>query len=415
MKILVVGNGGREDAICKKLSESKKTKEIHIISGNAGTLRYAKNVDIPLEDIKKIADYAKNEKIDLCIVGPEAVLCKGIVDELEKYNIKSFGPSKISAQLEGSKDFAKKFMQKYDIPTAKYEKAESKKDALEKLEKFSVPYVLKADGLCAGKGVKICTTKEDAIGYIEELFDKEIFGEEGKKLVIEEFLMGEEASLMCFVTNNKIIHLESAKDYKRIFDDNKGDNTGGVGCYSPSDLFTDSLKIKLKEITDKIYFGLKQEKILYNGILFIGFMIQNEEPKILEFNVRFGDPETEVVLTRLESDFVEIIEKAIENKLEESDFIWNKKKCLTVVLTAKGYPNDYEKGKEINGIETTQNVYIYHNNTIEKEGKVFSSGGRVLSVTGLGDSLEEIRKNVYSNIEKIYFENKTFRTDIGKI
>ena len=337
MKILVIGNGGREDAICRKLSESKISKEIHIINGNAGTLRYAKNIDINVEDIEKIADYAKNEKINLCIVGPEVPLCKGLCDLLESNGIRTFGPDKKSARLEGSKDFAKEFMLKYDIPTAKYEKAESKKEAIQKLELFKPPFVLKADGLCAGKGVKICQNQAEAIEYIEDLFDREIFGKEGKKLVIEEFLQGKEASLMCFVTKDRIIHLESARDYKRIYDNDEGDNTGGVGCYSPSELFIPELKQKLKEITQQIYLGLKKEDILYTGILFIGFMIQDNNPKILEFNVRFGDPETEVVLTRLESDFIEIIEKAIDNKLNEEDFIWNKKSCLTVVLTSKGY------------------------------------------------------------------------------
>lgn len=414
MKILVIGNGGREDTICKKLSESKKTKEIHIINGNAGTLRYAKNVDIAVDDIEKISDYAKSEKFDLCIVGPEVPLCKGVVDLLAANGIRVFGPDKSAARLEGSKDFAKEFMLKYNIPTAKYEKAESKEAALEKLELFDAPFVLKADGLCAGKGVKICQNKKEAIEYIEDLFDREIFGQEGKKLVIEDFLYGEEASLMCFVTKSKIIHLESARDYKKIYDGDKGDNTGGVGCYSPSELFTDELKSKLKQITDEIYLGLKKDDILFTGILFIGFMIQNNVPKILEFNVRFGDPETEVVLTRLKSDFVEIIEKALDDNLSEDDFVWDDKKCLTVVLTSKGYPNEYEKNKEISGIENVDDVYVYHNNTVFRDGKVYSAGGRALSVTGIGDSLEDIREKVYRNIDKIYFENKSFRTDIGK-
>lgn len=414
MKILVIGNGGREDTICKKLAESKKTKEIHIVNGNAGTLRYAKNVDIAVDDIEKISDYAKQEKFDLCIVGPEVPLCKGIADLLTQNGIRVFGPDKSAARLEGSKDFAKEFMLKYNIPTAKYEKAESKAVALKKLELFEAPFVLKADGLCAGKGVKICQNKTEAIEYIEDLFDREIFGKEGKKLVIEDFLYGEEASLMCFVTKSGIIHLESARDYKKIYDEDKGDNTGGVGCYSPSELFTDELKSKLKQITDEIFLGLKKDDILFTGILFIGFMIQNNVPKILEFNVRFGDPETEVVLTRLKSDFVEIIEKALDDNLSEADFVWDDKKCLTVVLTSKGYPNEYEKNKEISGIENVDDVYVYHNNTIFRDGKVFSAGGRVLSVTGMGDSLEDIREKVYRNIDKIYFENKSFRTDIGK-
>lgn len=414
MKILVIGNGGREDTICKKLSDSKKANEIHIINGNAGTLRYAKNVDISVDDIEKIADYAKKEAFDFCIVGPEVPLCLGVADLLSKNGIRVFGPEKSPARLEGSKDFAKEFMIKYNIPTAKYEKAESKEVALEKLELFEAPFVLKADGLCAGKGVKICQNKDEAIHYIGDLFDREIFGKEGKKLVIEDFLYGEEASLMCFVTKSGIIHLESARDYKKIYEGDKGDNTGGVGCYSPSELFTDELKTKLKKITDEIYEGLKSENILFTGILFIGFMIQNNVPKILEFNVRFGDPETEVVLTRLKSDFVEIIEKALDDNLKESDFVWDNKKCLTVVLTSKGYPNEYEKNKGITGIENVEDVYVYHNNTIFRDGKVYSAGGRVLSVTGMGDSLEEIREKVYRNIEKIHFENKSFRNDIGK-
>lgn len=414
MRVLVIGNGGREDAICKKISESKKLTKLYCSEGNAGTLRYAENVKLKNND--EILDFAEKNNINLVIVGPEVPLCEGIKDKFDNTNIKVFGADKESAKLEGSKDFAKEFMLKYNIPTAKYETVTSKSEGEKVIKHFTYPLVIKADGLCAGKGVKICQNELEAKEYLKELFEEKIFGQEGTTAVIEEFLEGKEASLLCFVSDGNLIPMESARDYKRIYDGDKGENTGGVGCYSPNELFNEDLKKSIKPVLEKISYGLKQENLAYSGILFIGFMIKNNEPKILEFNVRFGDPETEVVLPRMESDLIDVIEKSIEGTLKAEDLTWKKEKCMTVILTSKGYPLKYEKGKEISGIENVdEDIYVYHNNTEFKNNKILSAGGRVLSVTALGSDFEEMRRQIYKNIEKINFENKTFRKDIGII
>ena len=413
MKVLVIGNGGREDAICKKISESNKCTELFCSKGNAGTLRYAENVE--LNSNEEIFRFSNDNNIDLVVVGPEAPLCEGIVDLFKDSNIKVFGADKKSARLEGSKDFAKKFMKKYDVPTARYETIKSIEEGKKAIENFSYPIVIKADGLCAGKGVRICNTKEDVLDYFKELFEDKIFGKEGSTVVIEEFLRGKEASLLCFVSKGNLIPMESARDYKRIFDNDEGENTGGVGCYSPSELFNEELKLQIEKILEKISNGLKKENLEYSGVLFIGFMI-DEDAKVLEFNVRFGDPETEVVLPRMESDLLLAIEKSLDGSLEREDLKWKKEKCLTVILTSRGYPKNYEKGKEISGIDSVdKDIYVYHNNTKVNGSKILTDGGRVLSVTALGDSYDEIREKVYRNIEKISFETKQYRKDIGKM
>ena len=413
MKVLVIGNGGREDAICKKISESNKCTELFCSKGNAGTLRYAKNVELNTNE--EILEFSKNHNIDLVVVGPEAPLCEGIVDLFKGSSIKIFGADKKSARLEGSKDFAKKFMKKYDVPTARYETIKSIEEGKKAIEKFLYPIVIKADGLCAGKGVRICNTKEEVLEYFKELFEDKIFGKEGSTVVIEEFLRGKEASLLCFVSKGNLIPMESARDYKRIFENDEGENTGGVGCYSPSELFDEELKLKIEKTLEKISNGLKKENLEYSGILFIGFMI-SEDAKVLEFNVRFGDPETEVILPRMESDLLLAIEKSLDGSLKREDLKWKKEKCLTVILTSRGYPKNYEKGKEIFGIDSVdKDIYVYHNNTKVNGSKLLTDGGRVLSVTALGISYDEIREKVYRNIEKISFETKQYRKDIGKM
>lgn len=413
MKVLVIGNGGREDAICKKISESKKCTELYCSKGNAGTLRYAKNID--LKSNEEIFEFSNTNNIDLVVVGPEAPLCDGIVDLFNNSNIKVFGADKKSARLEGSKDFAKEFMKKYEVPTAKYETIRTMDEGLKAIERFSYPIVVKADGLCAGKGVRICNTKNEVLNYFKELFEEKVFGDEGTTVVIEEFLKGKEASLLCFVSKGNLIPMESARDYKRIFDNDEGENTGGVGCYSPSELFTDELKLKVDKTLKKISYGLKNEKLEYSGILFIGLMI-DDEAKVLEFNVRFGDPETEVVLPRMETDLLLAIEKSIDGTLNKEDLKWKKEKCLTVILTSKGYPKAYEKGKIITGIDLVdKDIYVYHNNTRLEGDNILTDGGRVLSVTSLGSSYDDIRNKVYKNIELISFETKQYRKDIGKI
>jgi phosphoribosylamine--glycine ligase len=415
MKVLVIGSGGREHALCWKIAQSKLVSKIYCAPGNGGTGEIAENVNIKANEIDKLLDFALNNKIDLTIVGPEDPLVLGIVDKFEENGLKIFGPNKKCSKLEGSKDFAKGFMEKYDISTAKYRTFTEYEEAINGLNEFEFPLVIKADGLCLGKGVVICNTKEEAKKTLKEILKDKIFGNEGNKVVIEEFLDGIEASLLCFVTNGEIIPLESAKDYKKIYDGDLGLNTGGVGCYSPSPLFTEHLKENIKsDALKKISYGLEKENLDFKGILFIGFMITNGEPKVLEFNVRFGDPETEVIIPRLKSDIVDLFLKVIGGTLEEKDLYWDEKSCLTVVLTSKGYPVAYEKGYEISGLNNLgESIIVFHNGTKYNDDKLITNGGRVLSITSLGENLASARENIYKNINKVKFDGICYRNDIG--
>ena len=415
MKVLVIGSGGREHALCWKIAQSQKVSKIYCAPGNGGTESIAENIDIKADEIDKLLEFAIENEIDLTLVGPEDPLCFGIVDKFEENNLKIFGPNKKCAQLEGSKEFSKKFMEKYDIPTAKYKSYTDFEEAISDLGNFAYPLVIKADGLCAGKGVVICNSKTEAEDTIKDILIEKCFGDEGNKIIIEEFLDGIEASLLCFVSNGKIIPLESAKDYKKIYENDLGPNTGGVGCFSPSPLFTKELNNKIKkDVLEKIANGIKNEGLDFKGILFIGFMIVEGTPKVLEFNVRFGDPETEVVLPRLQSDIVDLFLKTIDGTLEESDLIWDERCCVTVVLTSRGYPGSYEKGYEINIDGLDDSIILFHNGTKYKEGKLLTNGGRVLSVTSLGQTIDKARENVYKNIEKIRFDGVYYRKDIAE-
>lgn len=417
MKVLVIGSGGREHALCWKVKQSQKVSKIYCAPGNGGTAEIAENINIKANDVNSLLEFASKNKIDLTIVGPEEPLVLGIVDKFEVNNLKIFGPNKECAKLEGSKDFSKQFMEKYNIPTAKYKSCTNYNDALEALKEFNYPLVIKADGLCLGKGVVICNSQEEAIKVVEEILVHKVFGDEGNKIVIEEFLDGVEASLLCFVTEDKIIPLESAKDYKKIYENDLGPNTGGVGCFSPAPYFTDKLKNKIRtEVLDKIINGFKNEGLKYKGILFIGFMIVNDQPSVLEFNARFGDPETEVVIPRLKTDIVDLFLHTIDNTIQESDLVWNDNSCVTVVVTSKGYPGQYEKGYEITFNEKLDNsIIVFHNGTKYENNKLLTNGGRVLSITSLGETFEKARDIIYNNIDKIKFDGMQFRKDIGKI
>lgn len=417
MKVLVIGSGGREHALCHKLSESKRVSKIYCAPGNGGTLQVAENVNINPKDIDLLLDFAINKDIDLTVVGPEDPLVNGIVDRFNEKGLRIFGPNKKGAILEGSKIISKGFMEKYNIPTGKYKVFKEAKAAISFLDSLNYPIVIKADGLCAGKGVIICKTKEEGIKAIEDIMVDKKFGLSGEEILIEEFLEGTEISLLCFVSNENIIPMESARDYKKIFEGDKGPNTGGVGCFSPNPVMTDKLKEEIeKSILKNIKIGFKNEDIDFRGILFIGLMLTSDGPKVLEFNVRFGDPETEVVLPRLENDIVDIFEKTMDGSLKEEDLKWTDKKCVTVVLTSKGYPVEYEKGKEITGTEELdKDIILFHNGTKMEDGKLLTNGGRVLSVTALGDTLQEAREKVYKNIDKIKFDGLCYRKDIGII
>lgn len=417
MKVLVIGSGGREHALCWKIAQSGLVDKIYCAPGNGGTSLVAENIDIKVTEVEKLLEFALNNQIDLTVVGPEDPLVLGIVDKFEENSLKIFGPNKECAQLEGSKEYSKLFMEKYKIPTAKYKSFTIYKEALNGLDEFTYPLVIKADGLCLGKGVIICNNRDEAVSTLKDILENRIFGDEGRKVVIEEFLDGIEASLLCFVTNGKIIPLESAKDYKKIYDDDLGSNTGGVGCYSPSPLFTSEINRIIEEnVLNNISQGFLEEGLNFKGILFIGFMIVGNDPKVLEFNVRFGDPETEVLMPRLNSDIVDLFLKVIDGNLVKEDLIWSNKPCLTVVLTSEGYPGPYKKGKEIVIDEKLdKDILIFHNGTKRDKFKLKTNGGRVLSITALGDNQEAARKLIYSNIDKVSFDGACYRNDIGII
>ncbi|WMM23889.1 phosphoribosylamine--glycine ligase [Tissierella sp. MB52-C2] len=417
MKVLVLGSGGREHALCWKIAKSSKVSKIYCAPGNGGTAELAENMDINVDDIDKLLEFALENNIDLTVVGPEQPLVLGIVDRFQEEGLKIFGVNKECARLEGSKEFSKVFMEKYNIPTAKYKTFTDLEDAIEGIKEFSYPLVIKADGLCAGKGVVICHSEDEAKDTLKDILGNKIFGDEGNKVVIEEFLDGVETSLLCVVTKDKIVPMESAKDYKKIYDGDKGPNTGGVGCISPSPIFNEELSEKIeKNILNNIRYGLAKENLDFRGILFIGLMVVKGEPKVLEFNTRFGDPETEVLIPRLDSDIVELFEKTIDGTFMKSDLKWNNDRAMTVVLVSEGYPNEYEKGfKIINIDKVDNNTIVFHNGTKIVDKDLVTNGGRVLSVTSLGKTLDETIKNAYENVEKINFSNMYYRKDIGKI
>lgn len=417
MKVLVIGSGAREHALCWKIKQSKKVSKLYCAPGNAGIEQVAECVNIKAESIDELIDFSVNNKIDLVVIGPEGPLVDGIVDKLKNAGIRAFGPTQKGAILEGSKAYSKNFMNKYSIPTARYEVYDDANLALEGIKKFNLPVVIKADGLAAGKGVVICQSIEEATDTINNIMKNKQFGEAGNTIVIEEYLVGTEASLLCFVDGNKIIPMESARDYKKAFDNDKGLNTGGMGCFSPNPIYNKTLKEYInKNILYPTLKGFKEEGIDFKGVLFIGLMINDNMAKVLEYNVRFGDPETEVILPRLKSDLIEIMEKCIDGNLQEEDLKWTDKNCLTVIIASGGYPEKYEKGKEIKGLEAIDSdLMIFHGGSKNVNNKIITDGGRVLAVTSLGSTLEEARSKVYKNITNICFDNMYYRKDIGKI
>ncbi|KKY01028.1 phosphoribosylamine--glycine ligase [Paraclostridium benzoelyticum] len=415
MKILVVGSGGREHAICYSLLKGKKVEEIYCAPGNAGISEIAQCLSIKDNDIDNLYKFAKENKIDLTIVGPEVPLVDGIVDKFEKENLRIFGPNKKCSMLEGSKAFSKEFMIKHDIPTAKFKEYMDLDEAINEIDSFGYPVVIKADGLAAGKGVVIAKDKEEGIKALREMMSDKKFGSAGEKIVIEEFLKGIETSILAFVDNNTIVPMESAKDHKKVYNNEEGPNTGGMGTFSPSNIYDEQLShIVKKEVLDKTLKGFKYDNLNYKGILFIGLMITEDGPKVLEYNVRFGDPETQSVLLRLETDLIEIIEAILENRLNEIHIKYDEKNAVCVMLTSGGYPESYEKGKVITGLDKVdEDIVIFHSGTKIINNKLVTNGGRVIGISAKGNSLEEASKKVYENIEKIKFEGMHYRTDIG--
>ncbi len=416
MKILVIGSGAREHAVCWKLKQSSKVDKIYCAPGNGGISQIAECVNIKADSLNELVNFAVLNNIDLAVIGPEGPLVEGLTDMLEEKAIKVFGPCKKGARLEGSKSYSKDFMKKYNIPSAKYEVYTDSEKAKKGLKHFNVPLVVKADGLAAGKGVLICETMEEAAAAVNSIMNEKQFGDAGNTVVIEEFLDGTEASLLCFADGKSIIPMESARDYKKAYDKDKGLNTGGMGCFSPNTIYTDELKKYIDEnIIKTTLNGLKEEVIDFKGVLFIGLMVKNNQAKVLEYNTRFGDPETEVVLPRLESDLADIMLKCIDGNLSEEDLLWKKEKCVTVVLASGGYPENYEKGMEITGLDDVDDdIIIFHGGTKTKNSKILTDGGRVLAVTAMGKTLKEAREKIYVNIPKLHFDKMEFRTDIAK-
>lgn len=416
MKILVVGGGGREHAICWKLSNEKNVEKIYCAPGNPGIAEVAECVNIGDSDIDELAKFAKENEIDITVVGPEVPLVMGITDVFESQGLKVFGPNKKCARLEGSKAFSKDFMTRHNLPTAKYKEYTNIDKAIDDIDDFGYPVVIKADGLAAGKGVIISENREDAIKTLKEMMNDKKFGTAGEKIVIEEFLSGIETSILAFVDNETIIPMVSAKDHKKVNDGETGLNTGGMGTFSPSEIYTYELSKEIKEnILDKTLKGFQEDNLDFKGILFVGLMITKDGPKILEYNVRFGDPETQSVLFRLETDLSEIISAVINNKLKDIDIKYSDDSAICVMLTSGGYPESYEKGKLITGLDNLdKDIVVFHSGTKLLDNKLVTNGGRVISITAKGKTVKEAGKKVYENIKKINFEGMYYRTDIWK-
>ena len=415
MNVGIIGSGGREHAITFSLSKSKKIGKIFCMPGNAGTENIAKNIKVDISDFKKIEVEVKKNNIELLIIGPEKPLVDGIVDFFQDTNIKVFGPNKAASQLEGSKIFTKKICEKYKIPTAKFGIFQNIKESKNYLEKSNYPIVIKADGLASGKGVYINKNKDEAFKAINEIFNGK-FGE-AKNVLIEEFLDGEEMSFFIITDGNHIENFETAQDHKRVHEGDKGKNTGGMGAYSPSRLFNEKLEKKIIEkIIKPTLFGLKDLEITYKGFLYAGLMIKNNEPYLIEYNVRMGDPECQTILPKLDSDLLDIFLTCCDGNLKESKISWNNKKSLSIVLCSKGYPDEYKKNILINNLEKIkqdQNNLCFHAGTIKELGKIMSIGGRVLNFVCIADNFNEARKNAINNINILNWDKGFYREDIG--
>ena len=418
MKVLVVGGGGREHALVRKIKESKKVDEIFCTPGNGGISYDAKCFDVAATDIDGVVNLAKEIKADLVVVAPDDPLVAGMVDALNEAGFKTFGPRANAAIIEGSKVFSKELMQKYNIPTAEYKVFDNAEEAIEYIkERNEFPTVIKADGLALGKGVIIPENLEDAIAGVKEIMEDKIFGASGNNIVVEEFLTGPEASVLAFTDGKCVKPMVSSMDHKRALDGDKGLNTGGMGTVSPNPYYTQEVA---KECMDKIFIptinAMNNEGRTFKGCLYFGLMITPKGPKVIEYNCRFGDPETQVVLPRLKTDIVDIFEAIDNETLSDLDVEWSDDACACVIMASGGYPKSYPKGIEITGLSNGQldGVTVYHAGTKLQDNKLVTSGGRVLGVTALGDTLENALKKSYDAVEKIHFEGAHYRRDIGK-
>ncbi|MBQ2287274.1 MAG: phosphoribosylamine--glycine ligase [Lachnospiraceae bacterium] len=418
MKVLIVGSGGREHAIAWKVSQSKRVEKIYCAPGNAGIEEYAECVNIGAMEFDKLTAFAMENEIDLTIIGMDDPLVGGVVDAFEEKGLRVFGPRKLAAMIEGSKAFSKDLMKKYNIPTAAYENFDDAKAALEYLETAKMPIVLKADGLALGKGVLICNTLEEAKEGVKSIMEDKQFGSAGNRMVVEEFMTGREVSVLCFCDGTNVVPMTSAQDHKRALDGDQGLNTGGMGTFSPSPFYTPEIAAFCEE---KIYkptmAAMKAEGRDFVGILFVGLMLTADGPKVLEYNARFGDPETQVVLPRMKTDIVDVFEACIDGKLDEINLEFEDNAAVCVVLASDGYPVKYDKGFVISGLETFkehEGYYCFHAGTKRTDAGIVTNGGRVLGVTAKGADLKEARANAYKATEWVSFENKYMRHDIGK-
>ena len=418
MKVLVIGSGGREHAIVKKISMSPKVERLYCAPGNAGIAELAECVDIPVSDFCGLAEFASGEGIDLTVVGPDDPLVGGVVDVFEARGLRVFGPRKNAAILEGSKAFSKDLMKKYHIPSAAYETFDNPKEAVNYLSKASFPIVLKADGLALGKGVLICNTFEEATEGVKQIMEDKQFGSAGDRLVIEEFMTGREVSVLAFCDGSKILPMTSAQDHKRAKDNDQGLNTGGMGTFSPSPFYTKEIdEFCVKNIYEPTMAAMKAEGREFIGILFVGLMLTKDGPKVLEYNARFGDPETQVVLPRMKNDIIEVFEACIDGTLDQIKLDFEDNAAVCVILASDGYPEHYEKGFPIRGLENfreKEDYFVFHAGTKKSGSDIVTNGGRVLGVTATGRDLREARRKAYEATGWIEFENKYMRNDIGK-
>lgn len=417
MKILVVGGGGREHAIVESIARSSRVSKIYVAPGNAGTLEKAENIPIGVMEFDKLKDFALKNHIDLTVIGMDDPLCGGIVDVFEEAGLRVFGPRKNAAILEGSKAFSKDLMKKYDIPTARYENFDSVEEAKAYLENAIYPIVLKADGLALGKGVLICQTKEEALKGVDELMVDKQFGSAGDRIVIEEFMTGREVSVLSFVDGKHIKIMTSAQDHKRAKDNDEGLNTGGMGTFSPSPFYTEEIDAFCKEhIYQKTVDAMASEGREFKGIIFFGLMLTPNGVRVLEYNARFGDPETQVVLPRMKTDIIDVFDACIDGTLDKIELEFEDNAAVCVVLASEGYPLQYEKGLEIQGLDTFEHkdgYYCFHAGTVLQGDKVLTNGGRVLGITAKGKDLKEARQKAYEACEWVDFKGKYKRNDIG--
>jgi phosphoribosylamine---glycine ligase len=416
MKVLVVGSGGREHALVWKLKQSPQVTEIYCAPGNAGIGQMATCVDIKADDVASLLTFAQKEGIGLTVVGPEAPLIAGIVNKFREAGLKIFGPRQRAAEIEGSKTLAKELMFKYNIPTAKYADFTDRDAALAYIEAEGAPIVVKADGLAAGKGVIVAMDKQTAIDAINMIMADKAFGDSGDRVVIEEYLEGEEVSILAFTDGKTVVPMVPSQDHKRIFDNDEGPNTGGMGAYSPAPVYTPELEpIVMEQVLKPTIQGLNAEGRAYEGVIYAGLMITPNGPKVLEYNARFGDPETQAVLARLETDLVDIIDAILEERLDKIEIQWKAEAAVCVVMAAVGYPGEIRKGDVIQGLtKANEKAVVFHAGTTLDGDDIVTAGGRVLGVTGLGETIEEAIAKTYEAVKEINFSGMQYRNDIGK-